>query len=833
MSKKIKAKSNSSAKSGKVNQFKVSPLIVVIAIVEVILLIGAVSYAWFVIADNNQIDSGVITVAPDSGLRIDFKDADKNNYINLWNYLHDFAFEPATSVDGRNIYFPTTGTFNNTRTNDIVFREGTVNDVNTKYISVDFSLTNTANTDAKVYLDNNSTFNISSKKDDTTGRALRIAFYQNDNKSGDVSSNILQSFSSNSDVVTVYFNDNLGWAKGGHIPKIHIWKSSSDTYTTWPGYEMKHISGDLYYFSFENKKGNTSNYYSNVLFTDGTGEEGTAANNQTVDLTLQNGYIYTPDGTKTGAKYKADSEAYSSLIDTSGKGYAVIAPGVSTGFQRPYAPVTTINNESGKPTKIVPAYANSIDDYFTIETDNLFTIPQGETQSLSMIIWLEGTDPNCTEDYYAGDSIDLNLVFSTSTNDAANNYTFKFFDETKENWLDDEITENGLTFKPVMQLYDLDKKRGYLMNLTGKTWSVSAPQDIIKNKDRLEFRRVNPNDESEIWNYWDASELKPQDIFDYVHDRDDANPNLTVCFTAFADGSPTPEMMESYPSANVPEHSCGGLWGKHETTKFTFVDGTNKVGGERYLIKSGGMMTINYTYHFANGKAQHIEYKASSPEYGGQFFRFIVPKTIVKTISAAENASYSNINDGSSSSSTPVYKFKHYTGFNSKYAANIRNKNTGIAYKDTYTANQTMDGTCAMTTGDMTYFGVELCYIQGGSNNWSNGERTNMFADGATLQVRFYNESNNEIQKVTLKANSNNSNWEETDYRGFACVVPANRYKWGVWRTNQDGTTTYNSPERDQQGYYSSYRLYTAYKMSNGTIYWKTNSVLWPQYGDY
>lgn len=778
MSKKIKAKSNSSAKSGKVNQFKVSPLIVVIAIVEVILLIGAVSYAWFVIADNNQINSGVITVAPDSGLRIDFKDADKDNYINLWNYLHDFAFEPATSVDGRNIYFPTTGTFNNTRTNDIVFREGTVNDVNTKYISVDFSLTNTANTEAKVYLDNNSTFNINSKKDDTTGRALRIAFYQNDNKSGDVSSNILQSFSSNSDVVTVYFNDNLGWAKGGHIPKIHIWKAADDSYTDWPGYEMKHISGDLYYFSFENKKGNKSNYYTNVLFTDGTGEEGTAANNQTVDLTLQNGYIYTPDGTKTGSKYKADSEAYSSLIDTSGNGYAVIAPGVSTGFQRPYAPVTTINNESGKPTKIVPAYANSIDDYFTIDTDNLFTIPSGETQSLSMIIWLEGTDPNCTADYYAGDSIDLNLVFSTSTNDAANNYTFKFFDETKENWLDDEITENGLTFKPVMQLYDLDKKRGYLMNLTGKTWSVSAPQDIIKNKDRLEFRRVNPNDESEIWNYWDASELKPQDIFDYVHDGDDANPNLTVCFTAFADGSPTPEMMESYPSANVPEHSCGGLWGKHETTKFTFVDGTDNI----HLSSSDGSVTMKYTYTFANGKHQTIEYK-SSFDKSGQFCRFIVPSSIVN------------------SDSVSSYQFKRYYDFDDTYAINIPERNTNIKYDKVFTINSKMSaGKCAMTTGngngDVTYFGSQIAYIQAGDNDYDNGERSNIFKNNAKLQAIFWGstDGSNVLKRVRLR--TDNGEWKDSSnhYKGFALVVPDGTQQWAVWRYDGTWSNRWNTP---------------------------------------
>ena len=155
MSKKSKSSViKKTSKSQKSNKFRISPLIAVIALIEVLVLIGVVTYAWFVFAESNTVDSGIITVSPDSGLKIDFADANQNDYINVWNYLKDFSFEPATSVDGRNIFFPTSGTFENDSTNNIRFREGTVNDVNSKYISIDFTLTNTdATATQKIYLD--------------------------------------------------------------------------------------------------------------------------------------------------------------------------------------------------------------------------------------------------------------------------------------------------------------------------------------------------------------------------------------------------------------------------------------------------------------------------------------------------------------------------------------------------------------------------------------------------------------------------------------------------------------------------------------------------------
>ena len=214
---------NSSKKkksTSKYRKFKISPLIPVIAIIEVIVLVAISTYAWFTVSQEKEANTGIITVDADSGLDIDFKNATYNDHINLWDYVpEDFEFTPVTSLDGRNVFVPTSGTFGNTETNNIKFREATINDINTKFIDVDFMLTNTnEDTQVSVYLNNRSHFRVYDNAQQTSGeeidnsRALRLAFYTNDAKHGNVSSQILEN-TKNEDAIldklenrrTVYF----------------------------------------------------------------------------------------------------------------------------------------------------------------------------------------------------------------------------------------------------------------------------------------------------------------------------------------------------------------------------------------------------------------------------------------------------------------------------------------------------------------------------------------------------------------------------------------------------------------------------------------------------
>lgn len=736
-----------SSRSQKVKKFKISPLITIIAVIEVLVLIGAVSYAWYTLANNDTVNSGMISVAPDSGLRIDFAHADESDHINIWNYLNDFEFEAATSVDGRNIYFPTTGTFNQTSTNDMQFREGTVNDVNTKYISIDFTLTNTDDVAKKVFLNNASTFNVTDNS--TTGRALRIAFYQNDNKSGVVTSSILSGTGGSSQIV--YFNDNLGWAASGNLPRAYIWNDSAEgkpKLAAWPGTNLTQISGDQYYIIFNN-----DNSYDKILFNDGTGTASTASDKQTEDLTLQNGYIYTPTVVGSSSKYECDSLPYSSLVSSTG--YAVIAPGVSTGFQRPYAPVESIDTSTGDPTTIVPAFASSIDDYFSTDTATLFELAPHETQSLSMIIWLEGTDEDCTESLYAGKNINLNLVFSLSS-DTATKHTYRFLDATKENWIKNDKPKNGVDIPTVIQLYDRDLKRGFKMALEdGSTtnWTASVPTDVSAH--HIEFRRVNPMDENEVWNYWDAGEMPTA----YTDTVGVSGASVTYEFTAFADGSPVQYYENSDKSFTTAiaydQRSCGGLWGNYlgSTSYLTVYDATDGHFIQNTDVSgTNGILTLKYTL-----AGQTIEYKGSGPS--NNCYIFVVPDQII------------NYTD----SSRPSLTFRRYYNFDADYAINSTEYNPKITYHREFSAGQACGQYYSIGQNDYgtyeshmdNYWGSDLLIIQAESSVSSYFNSDNNF-----IQVKYFVAGNENTHCYHYCFND--TNYKDNSSNAFASVVPVN-----------------------------------------------------------
>ncbi|MBE6824041.1 MAG: starch-binding protein [Ruminococcaceae bacterium] len=842
--------------SKKLNIFKTSPLIGAIAILEVVILICVSTFAWFVFADNTQVSTDVISVEPDSGLEIDFSNAAENDYVNIWNYLEEFTFEPVTSLDGRNIFIPTTGTFNAVDTSKIVFREGTVNDMNSKYINIDFTLTNTGDEDMPVYLSSKSYFKFN---DSANGKALRLAFYQNDGSSGDITSSLLSkeydgdvpedggdggssgdtftvyldapsswtdknaikaytwgdgeqngsfpgkvmtydsasglysytyssacnkiifSYNGNqnqtvdldvydggtykladdgrtgtwalNDITitggtivdggsndgdtddegktTVYFYNSLGWKH----PYAYIWTQSSDkALSSWPGKPMTQISGDIYYYTFSSK-------YDSIIFNDGNDQGGAV---KTSDIyPAQDGHIYMIGNPISDNEFGFDFEDYVGSVD--GGTYPVISPGVSTGFQRPYAPVIGINNSTGSASNVIPAFASSIDDY-NYGSKKLFTIKAKQTLPLSMIVWLEGTDPDCTGETYAGKDIDMNLVFATDES-SEDMYTYKFLDKTKENWIDDTIvTDTGVSFKPVIQLYDVDNHKGYQMSVSNDSngkptiWTCKAPEDLRLSK-HIMFRRVNPMNEDEVWNYWDTYGFN--NVSGAVVDS-------TVYFSAFSDGAPTNALKDGDEEPNAPERSCGGLWGDHETQIITVYDGT-----EGQWIKNSdksnteSVLTMNYTY---NG--QTVEYKASGS--GRDMYYFVVPMDV-----------YSKSNP-----SRPAITFKRYFNFNNKYALN--SDLNELTYHMSWTIG-VCEGKFAQISGNQSadcYWGSDIIYVQA-------KEIVKSKMDNAYMQVHFYtNSSGSETSGTsTYKPLYKNNNYKsdvDNGY-GYVCVIPSDK----------------------------------------------------------
>lgn len=1072
-------KSNKSKKStSKKRVFGVSPLIPIVAMIEVLVLIAISTYAWYYIQASKEVGSGTISVDADSGLDIDFQYSNVDDYINIWNYVdkETFTLEPATSMDGRMIYFPTSGTFNSVDTEDLVLRDGTVNDINSKYLCIEFELTNTSGYDQYVYLNNNSYFRSIAAADEDAynadntsvayeeSRALRLAFYQNDGNSGNVGSSLLNAGGStdggsietqSEDAFTIYYDNSVTkWSSVyAHVYDYVDGGSQDEPYESWPGLEMTRVTGSIYSVTFNNpiidsnagtrkydavifnnnnesrKPASNANpnhftlnssnnnhkfddtgdqglYTENTIYflkpygwgdtvkcyawdtsqnayTPGNGDDMTyvgsgiysysydssntggvlfnngsmSSYNQTVDVTLNsssNGNLYyctgetnnsggknkysvstyskkytapdftyktlyfydtygwskpyaiaTVDSDSGSNKAKADiamtslsgsvyycnvPEIYNNVyfkekensgnsfrtiyisppvhqtvyrpneqFDTSGyrkldtfiyadyiqsTGYPVISPGVSAGFQRPYSPVLEIDAESGAATKIIPAYSNSIDNYILGDTTQyLFELKSGHMASLSMIMWLEGTDDACKGDTYPGNLIDLKLEFSTKYTDSNNqvqyvnrgnteNYTYNFYDKTREIWTSDrQATESGVTVAPVMQLYDNTTKRGYLMSPTkygyynGKNkvscWSVDAPQSIALLGHDIIFRRVNPYDEEEVWNYWHAGPVAgarnmsngkfvPYTTNQTIYPVAMAGTQDTINFTAFADGSPIKEYMEknyrkknpsktdadvaTYLSeADMPNESCGGLWGNHKVRTLTLLDATKG----HYFRTDDGIMSIKYNYIYSGGSYNPhlaIEYKASGPNYDSVYY-FVVPEALF------EQNRYSNLQNSNDDGN--VY-FKRYYNFDDGYAINSdrndellfdRKWNAGEAKGDYYSISQEVTNAANKTLEYVYYWGTDILYVQTNATTY-----TSVYTDidkERMLQVKFFKYSNNVESNDRFVTLFDNSNFKGTqsDSQGFPVVVPSDKEytNYRVEFANINGTSIYES----------------------------------------
>lgn len=116
----------------RVNNKKLTTSYVSLFLVFLILISGTIS--WFTARDTATVDSDTFSLEAASGLRLN-EGEDLTNHIRL----DKIKLDEASSVDGRNMFFPTSGSFTS-NTSSMVFREGNVGDKNQKYLYKDFSL---------------------------------------------------------------------------------------------------------------------------------------------------------------------------------------------------------------------------------------------------------------------------------------------------------------------------------------------------------------------------------------------------------------------------------------------------------------------------------------------------------------------------------------------------------------------------------------------------------------------------------------------------------------------------------------------------------------------
>lgn len=84
--------------------------------------------------DTASINSQVFSLESSAALRVNDGQEDLSNHL----VVKDFKLEEASSVDGRNMFFPSEGNFKDS-TSAMKFREGTAGDRNKTYVYKDFA----------------------------------------------------------------------------------------------------------------------------------------------------------------------------------------------------------------------------------------------------------------------------------------------------------------------------------------------------------------------------------------------------------------------------------------------------------------------------------------------------------------------------------------------------------------------------------------------------------------------------------------------------------------------------------------------------------------------
>lgn len=98
-------------------------------------LVLVTTVAWFTVNDTASINSQAFSLESSAALRVNDGQEDLSNHL----VVKGFKLEEASSVDGRNMFFPSEGNFKDS-TSAMKFREGTAGDRNKTYVYKDFKL---------------------------------------------------------------------------------------------------------------------------------------------------------------------------------------------------------------------------------------------------------------------------------------------------------------------------------------------------------------------------------------------------------------------------------------------------------------------------------------------------------------------------------------------------------------------------------------------------------------------------------------------------------------------------------------------------------------------
>ena len=100
-----------------------------------LVLLTSMSFSWFSIK-TSDFEANNFTLDCGKGLRVNDSGTSQLSFAQEDNYLI-----PASSVNGRNLFFPADGSDFSNVTENMTFRSANVGDKNVNYIQIDFTLT--------------------------------------------------------------------------------------------------------------------------------------------------------------------------------------------------------------------------------------------------------------------------------------------------------------------------------------------------------------------------------------------------------------------------------------------------------------------------------------------------------------------------------------------------------------------------------------------------------------------------------------------------------------------------------------------------------------------
>lgn len=122
-----------------------------VALFLVLSIFAVSTFSWFTIRDTATIDSDPFSLESAAGMRVN-----KGEEIRNTITVKQAKLEEASSVDGRNMFFPVDRGYGDkgqsVGTSEMKFREGTVGDKNNGYIYGDFTLTGQTGGQVEVYV---------------------------------------------------------------------------------------------------------------------------------------------------------------------------------------------------------------------------------------------------------------------------------------------------------------------------------------------------------------------------------------------------------------------------------------------------------------------------------------------------------------------------------------------------------------------------------------------------------------------------------------------------------------------------------------------------------